>query len=49
MSEIDLHPFLSAAGQNPMDSQYLDVLRFRQFKRPHRGCVLGRPGDVLPL
>ena len=32
MSEIDLHPFLSAAGQNPMNSQYLDVLRFRQFK-----------------
>ena len=30
--EIDFHPFLSAAGQNPMNSQYLDVLRFRQFK-----------------
>lgn len=49
VSEIDFHPFLSATGQNPMNSQYLDVLRFRQFKRPHRGCVLGRPGDVLPL
>ena len=32
MSDIDLHPFLSAAGQNPMNSQYLDVLRFRKFK-----------------
>lgn len=32
MSEIDFHPFLSAAGQNPMNSQYLDVMRFRQFK-----------------
>lgn len=32
VSEIDFHPFLSAAGQNPMNSQYLDVLRFRQFK-----------------
>ena len=31
-SEIDFHPFLSAAGQNPMNSQYLDVLRFRKFK-----------------
>lgn len=30
--EIDFHPFLSAAGQNPMNSQYLDVTRFRQFK-----------------
>ena len=32
VSEIDFHPFLSAAGLNPMNSQYLDVLRFRQFK-----------------
>jgi hypothetical protein len=32
ISTLDLHPFLSAAGQNPMNSQYLDVLRFRQFK-----------------
>jgi hypothetical protein len=32
VSEIDFYPFLSAAGQNPMNSQYLDVLRFRQFK-----------------
>lgn len=32
ISEIDFHPFLSAAGQNPMNSQYLDVTRFRQFK-----------------
>lgn len=32
VSEIDFHPFLSAAGQNPMNSQYLDLLRFRQFK-----------------
>ncbi|MBL0127671.1 MAG: DUF2442 domain-containing protein [Flavobacteriales bacterium] len=32
VSEIDFHPFLSAAGQNPMNSQYLDVLRFRDFK-----------------
>ena len=32
VSEIDFHPFLSAAGQNPMNSQYLDVTRFRQFK-----------------
>jgi hypothetical protein len=32
VSEIDFHSFLSAAGQNPMNSQYLDVLRFRQFK-----------------
>jgi hypothetical protein len=30
--EIDFHPFLSASGQNPMNSQYLDVLRFREFK-----------------
>lgn len=30
--EMDFHPFLSAAGQNPMNSQYLDVMRFRQFK-----------------
>lgn len=35
VSEIDFHPFLSAAGQNPMNSQYLDVLRFRQFKLHH--------------
>ena len=32
VSLIDFHPFLSAAGQNPMNSQYLDVLRFRAFK-----------------
>ncbi|HQV37847.1 MAG: DUF2442 domain-containing protein [Flavobacteriales bacterium] len=32
VSEIDFHPFLSAAGQNPMNSQYLDVTRFRKFK-----------------
>jgi len=32
VSQIDFHPFLSAAGQNPMNSQYLDVTRFRQFK-----------------
>ncbi len=32
VSTIDFHPFLSAAGQNPMNSQYLDVLRFRRFK-----------------
>ena len=32
VSEIDFHPFLSAPGQNPMNSQYLDVLRFRAFK-----------------
>ena len=32
VSEIDFHPFLSAAGQNPMNSQYLDVIRFRKFK-----------------
>jgi len=32
VSEMDFHPFLSAAGQNPMNSQYLDVLRFRAFK-----------------
>ena len=32
VSEIDFHPFLSAVGQNPMNSQYLDVLRFRMFK-----------------
>lgn len=31
ISEIDFHPFLSAAGQNPMSSQYLDVTRFRAF------------------
>jgi hypothetical protein len=49
VSEIDFHPFLSAAGQNPMNSLYLDVLRFWQFKRPQRGCVLGRLGNVLPL
>jgi hypothetical protein len=32
VSVIDFHPFLSAAGQNPMNSQYLDVTRFRRFK-----------------
>jgi len=32
VSDIDFHPFLSAAGQNPMNSQYLDVTRFRAFK-----------------
>lgn len=31
-SRIDFLPFLSAAGQNPMNSQYLDVTRFRRFK-----------------
>jgi hypothetical protein len=31
-TDIDFHPFLSAAGQNPMNSQYLDVTRFRAFK-----------------
>ena len=31
VSEIDFLPFLSAAGQNPMNSQYLDVTRFRNF------------------
>ena len=29
---IDFRPFLNAAGQNPMNSQYLDVVRFRAFK-----------------
>ena len=32
VSTIDFRPFLSAAGQNPMNSQYLDVTRFRSFK-----------------
>lgn len=32
VSVIDFHTFLSAAGQNPMNSQYLDVTRFRKFK-----------------
>lgn len=32
VSETDFHPFLSVAGLNPMNSQYLDVLRFRRFK-----------------
>lgn len=32
ISDIDFLPFLSAAGQNPMNSQYLDVTRFRSFK-----------------
>lgn len=32
VSVIDFHPFLSAVGQNPMNSQYLDVTRFRRFK-----------------
>ena len=41
ISGIDFHPFLSAAGQNPMNSQYLDVLRFRQFKL-HRNVDVGR-------
>ncbi len=39
VSEIDFHPFLSAAGQNPMNSQYLDVTRFRLFKL-HRNVDL---------
>ncbi len=32
VSEIDFYPFLSAAGQNPMNSQYLDVIRFRNYR-----------------
>ncbi|MFN6116370.1 MAG: DUF2442 domain-containing protein [Flavobacteriales bacterium] len=32
VSEIDFRPFLSGAGQNPMNGQYLDVTRFREFK-----------------
>lgn len=32
VSNIDFTPFLSAAGQNPMNSQYMDAERFRQFK-----------------
>jgi hypothetical protein len=32
VSEIDFLPFLSAAGQNPMNSKYLDVTRFRTFQ-----------------
>ncbi|MBK7381935.1 MAG: DUF2442 domain-containing protein [Flavobacteriales bacterium] len=32
VAAIDFHPWLSAAGQNPMNSQYLDVTRFRKFK-----------------
>ena len=39
VSEIDFYPFLSAAGQNPMNSQYLDVVRFRHFKL-HRNVDL---------
>lgn len=31
-TEIDFYPFLSAAGQNPMNSQYLDVLRFKEYQ-----------------
>ena len=31
VSDIYLHPFLNAAGQNPMNIQHLDVTRFRNF------------------
>jgi hypothetical protein len=47
-TEVDFHNFLAAPGQNPMASQFLDVIRFKKFKveKPFR-YHLGRLGNVL--
>jgi hypothetical protein len=35
-TEIDFHAFLTAQGQNPMATQFLDVTRFKDFSIEQR-------------
>ncbi len=39
-SEIDFHAFLTAPGQNPMATQFLDVTRFKDFSIEQRADVV---------
>lgn len=39
-TEIDFHGFLAAPAQNPMATQYLDVLRFRDFTIDGRADIV---------
>ncbi len=39
-SEIDFHGFLTAPGQNPMATQFLDITRFRTFTIDGRADIV---------
>ena len=39
-SRIDFRPFLTAPGQNPMATQFLDITRFRAFVIDGRADIL---------
>lgn len=39
-TEIDLHSFLTAPGQNPMATQFLDVTRFKAFTIADRADIV---------
>ncbi len=39
-AEVDFHGFLSAPGQNPMVTAFLDVTRFKKFKVEDRADIV---------
>ena len=39
-TEIDFHAFLTAPGQNPMATQFLDVTRFKEFAIDGRADIV---------
>lgn len=39
-TEIDFHGFLTAPGQNPMATQFLDITRFREFTIDGRADIV---------
>lgn len=39
-TEIDFHQFLTAPGQNPMATQFLDVTRFKEFAIEGRADIV---------
>ncbi|HRO99446.1 MAG TPA: DUF2442 domain-containing protein [Flavobacteriales bacterium] len=39
-TEIDFHAFLTAPGQNPMATQFLDVTRFKEFEIDGRADIV---------
>jgi hypothetical protein len=39
-TEVDFHNFLAAPGQNPMASQFLDVIRVKKFKVENRSDII---------
>jgi hypothetical protein len=40
LTEIDFHDFLTAPGQNPMATQFLDVTRFQDFNIEQRADLV---------